>query len=128
MNLIISRIIHNNKFNFLLVLLVVIYSFFINWFSGNNGVMVIDTFAFFDTGYSILQNKLPIRDFWVFTGIVVDYFQAFFFLIFGENWSSYIFHSSFFNILGSLGLYFFLKNLNLNNFLSFCYAISFATL
>ena len=56
---------------------------------------------------SILNNKLPIRDFWIFTGIVVDYFQSFFFLLFGESWKSYVFHASFINILVSLSFYFF---------------------
>ena len=56
-----------------------VYAFLVNWVSGNTGVMPIDTFGFFDTGFSILKNKLPIRDFWIFTGLVVDYFQALFF-------------------------------------------------
>ena len=45
--------------------------------------MPIDTFAFFDSGFSILKNKFPIRDFWISTGLIVDYFQAGFFYIFG---------------------------------------------
>ncbi|MDB9760577.1 hypothetical protein OAB59_01255 [Pelagibacteraceae bacterium] len=104
------------------------YAFLINWISGNMGVIPIDTFGFFDSGFSILKNKLPIRDFWIFTGLVVDYFQALFFLIFGLSWKSYIFHSSFLNILGTLGFYYFLKNFNLGNFASSIYCISFATL
>ena len=43
------------------------YAFWINWFSANTGVMPIDTFSFFDSGYSVLKNKLPIRDFWIFS-------------------------------------------------------------
>ena len=68
--------------NYLGIFLLTIYAFWINWFSANVGIMPIDTFAFFDTGFSILKNKLPIRDFWIFTGLVVDYLQALFFLIF----------------------------------------------
>ena len=50
--------------------LLAVYAFIVNWVSGNTGVMAIDTFGFFDTGFSILKNKLPIRDFWIFTGLV----------------------------------------------------------
>ena len=93
--------------NYLGIFLLTIYAFSINWFSANVGVMPIDTFAFFDTGFSILKNKLPIRDFWIFTGLVVDYLQALFFWLFGENWSSYVLHACFINILVS--------HLNLNH-------------
>ena len=41
------------------------YAYFINWHSGNIGVMPIDSFGFLDTGYSILNGHLPIRDFWI---------------------------------------------------------------
>jgi len=114
--------------NIYIPILLAVYAFLVNWFSGNIGVMPIDTFGFFDTGFSILKNKLPIRDFWIFTGLVVDYFQAFFFLIFGPSWKSYIFHSSFLNILATLSFYYFLKSFNLKNYANFIYCISFATL
>ena len=116
------------NYKFLIPIGLVIYAFLINFFSGNIGVMPIDTFGFFDTGYSILKNKLPIRDFWIFTGLVVDYLQALFFLIFGLSWKSYIFHSSAINVIATLSFYFFLKNFNLNNYLIVIYCISFATL
>ena len=116
------------NYKFLIPIGLVIYAFLINFFTGNIGVMPIDTFGFFDTGYSILKNKLPIRDFWIFTGLVVDYLQALFFLIFGLSWKSYIFHSSAINVIATLSFYFFLKNFNLNNYLIVIYCISFATL
>ncbi|MBL6857494.1 MAG: hypothetical protein ISQ92_02280 [Pelagibacteraceae bacterium] len=114
--------------NFFTLIVLIIYSFLINWLSGNIGVLPIDTFGFFDTGYSILENKLPIRDFWIFTGLTVDYLQAGFFFIFGESWMSYIFHASAINALGTICFYYFLKNFNLNLFSVFIYCISFATL
>ena len=43
---------------FLLVLLS-FFSFSINYYYGNIGVFPIDTFAFFDTAYNILLNRLP---------------------------------------------------------------------
>ena len=71
------------NYKFLIPIGLVIYAFLINFFTGNIGVMPIVTFGFFDTGYSILKNKLPIRDFWIFTGLVVDYLQALFFWYLG---------------------------------------------
>ena len=56
------------KSNSLYVVLISFYAFVVNWISGNVGVMPIDTFAFFDTGFSILKGKYPIRDFWIYSG------------------------------------------------------------
>ena len=106
----------------------IIYSFLINWFSGNIGVLPIDSFGFFDTGYSILHGKLPIRDFWIFTGLIVDYMEAFFFLIFGNSWNSHLAHASFMNIIATVSLYIFFRGLNLKLIPSTLYSISFATL
>ena len=69
---------------------ILIYSYFVNWQSGNIGVMPIDSFGFLDTGHSITKGHLPIRDFWIFTGLVVDYMGAFFIYLFEflniKNW------------------------------------------
>ena len=111
-----------------IVLLIIIYAYFINWFSGNVGVMPIDTFGFFDTGFSILKNKLPLRDFWIFTGLLVDYMESFFFMIFGKKWSTHVSHASFMNIVASLSFYFFLRKIKLNKNFSILYTLSFATL
>ena len=78
------------KSNSLYVVLISFYAFIVNWISGNNCVMPIDTFAFFDTGYSILERKYPIRDFWIFSGLLLDYLHALFFILIGKNWTAYI--------------------------------------
>ena len=121
-------ILQRASLNYLPVLLLIIYAFLINWVSANIGVLPIDTFAFFDSGFNILNNKLPLRDFWIFTGLLVDYLQALFFLVFGSSWNSYVLHACFINIIASLSFYFFLIRLNLERLYSFIYAISFATL
>ena len=105
-----------------------IYAFYINWLSGNIGVLPIDSFGFLDTGHSILMGKLPIRDFWIFTGLLVDYMEALFLFLFGKNWNSHLIHSSSMNILGVLVLYFFLKDFNINKKFRIFYCVSFATL
>ena len=107
---------------------IIIYAFYINWLSGNIGIMPIDTFGFLDTGFSILKNRLPIRDFWIFTGLLVDYMESFFLLVFGNKWSSHLIHASFMNIIASLSVYFFLINIKLDKKYSLFYTISFATL
>ena len=86
---------------------------YINWLSGNIGVLPIDSFGFLDTGHSILKGKLPIRDFWIFTGLLVDYMGAFFLNIFGNNWNSHLIISSFMNIFAVLVLYYFFKDFKL---------------
>ena len=105
-----------------------IYAYLINWYSGNIGIMPIDSFGFLDTGYSILNGHLPIRDFWIFTGLLVDYMEAAFLFLFGNNWNSHLAHSSFMNILGTAGLFYFLRVLNLNLIFITFYSLCFATL
>ena len=119
----------NNKTKEILIILgISIYAFYINWLSASIGIIPIDSFGFLDTGHSILKGKLPIRDFWIFTGLVVDYMEAFFLLIFGNNWSSHIIHSSFMNIFAVLFFYIFLNTFNLKKKYIVFYCISFATL
>ena len=114
--------------NFLNITILALFSFFINFYSANIGVMPIDTFGFFDTGYSILNDHLPIRDYWAYTGITVDYIQSFFFKVFGNNWYSYVIHSSIINVISTLIFYFFLIELKIPKLFSLIYALSFAIL
>ena len=90
---------------------IIAYAYYVNWQSGNIGVMPIDSFGFLDSGYSILKGHLPIRDFWIFTGLMVDYMEAAFLYLFGNNWNSHLAHSSFMNIVGTICLYFFFKRI-----------------
>ena len=108
-------------------ILLSILAFYINYYYANKGLYPIDTFSFFDTSYYITEGQHPIKDFWVISGIFVDYFQALFFYIFGLSWNSYVFHASFFNVIVSLFFFYFLnqfnKNILFNLFLSACVAI-----
>ena len=112
----------------LIILGISIYAYLVNWYSGNIGVIPIDSFGFFDTGYSITKGHLPIRDFWIFTGLLVDYMEAAFLYLFGNNWNSHLAHSSFMNIVATAGLYFFLKEYKLKKAYIVFYCTSFATL
>ncbi len=50
MNLVIRQILEKISLNYLLVLIIAIYSFYINWTSANVGVMAIDTTILFIGG------------------------------------------------------------------------------
>ena len=56
-------------------ILLSILAFYINYYYANKGLYPIDTFSFFDTSYYITEGQHPIKDFWVISGIFVDYFQ-----------------------------------------------------
>jgi hypothetical protein len=126
-----------NKNNFLKKIYIVtsylflgVFSFYINYWTGSRGVFPVDTFVHFDSGIRILQGELPLRDFWVVHGVVVDFIQSLFFLIFGENWKAYIFHSSFLNLIITIFSYrIFKKELKIENkyalILSICLSILF---
>ena len=107
---------------------ILLYAYLINWFSGNIGIIPIDSFGFLDTGHSILKGSLPIRDFWIFTGLLVDYMEALFLFLFGNNWNSHLAHGSFMNLIATIGVYFFLKELSLSRNSRIFYSICFSTL
>ena len=118
----------NKLLNILLLFFLIIFSFFIPFYYGNKGVFPIDTLGFFDSSYNILLGRHPIKDFWIFSGIFVDYSQALFFKIFGLRWSSYVIHSAFINSCITLFFFFFLFKKNLNIYLCFFYALCFSLL
>ena len=108
----------------ILVLLLVLFSLFINQHYGNKGIYPIDSFAHFDTGFRILIGEYPFKDYWIISGPFVDYVQAIFFYIFGVNWQSYVLHASIINILVAVTTFFVLKNFKLNIYLCFFYSLA----
>jgi hypothetical protein len=107
---------------------ILVYAYLINWFSGNIGIIPIDSFGFLDSGHSILKGSLPIRDFWIFTGLLVDYMEALFLFLLGNNWNSHLAHGSFMNLIATIGVYLFLRELRLSRIYVIFYSICFATL
>jgi hypothetical protein len=87
----------NNSTNFFFIIILCLFSFFINYHYAKLGSFPIDTFLHFDSAHGILNGELPIRDYWVVSGLTVDFIQSFFFKIFGTNWFAYTLHSSLFN-------------------------------
>ncbi len=115
----------NDKF---LILLIFFVSLSINQYFGNIGVYATDSFAFFDTGFRVLNKEFPFKDYWVVSGPLIDYFQAFLFFIFGVNWQSYILQASIVNGLLSIFTFIFLRKLNLDCKSSFFYSLCLAIL
>ena len=111
---------------FSLILLVI--SFYTTFQSGNTGILPIDSFAFFDTGYLVSKGLHPLKDFWVTTGILVDYFQAIFFKLFGVSWFSYILHAATLNFALTIFFFVFFYKNKLNIELSFFYSLAISLL
>ena len=69
-----------------------------------------------------------IKNYWIISGPLVDYFQAIFFYLFGVNWQSYVLHASLINAILTLATFFVLRNFNLNIYYSFFYSLFFSIL
>ena len=124
-NFYINNFINSNAF---FIIIIFIFSFFINFYYAKFGVFPIDTFFHYDPAYRILNNEYPIRDSWVVSGLVIDIFQSFFFKVFGVNWKSYIYHSSLFNFIISIFIYFYFINLRLSKIKSLFFTLCFSLL
>ena len=112
----------------ILMFLLFLIAFAVNYYYGSRGVFPIDTFAHFDSGYRVLNGASPIKDYWATTGLTIDYFQSIFFLIFGVNWMSYLIHPSLINASLALAMFILLKKFELNKYFCFFYSLCFAIL
>ena len=69
-----------NRYNNLIyVFFLFIFSFSVNQYYAYVGVLPVDSFSTFNSGYEILNGTVPFKDYWVLKGIVLDIIQAFFF-------------------------------------------------
>ena len=110
-------LVYLNKFKELVkknsfVILIAIFAFYINKIYANLGVFPIDTFFHFDAGFNVMKGYLPIRDYWIVSGIVPDLMEAFFFFILGAGWETHVIHSSLFNAFISLATFFLLQKIS----------------
>ena len=115
-------------YNSLLAAITFLFGVLICQYTGNRGVFPIDSFSHFDSGYRILNGEHPFKDYWIVSGVFMDYVQSFIFYVLGINWQTYLLNSSLLNGSVSLLVYFFFINLGLNFKLSFFYAICFSIL
>ena len=65
--------------NYIFYTILAVFSFYINFYVGSNGVFPLDTFIHYDNGYRILLGEHPVKDYWIVHGFLIDYIQAFFF-------------------------------------------------
>lgn len=108
--------------------IIFLFSFLINIYYAKFGAFPIDTFLHYDSGYRILNNEFPVRDYWLVSSFAVDFLQALFFKIFGVNWFAYTIHSSLINAAIALFTYYFFLSLGVNEIKSLIFTISFSTL
>ena len=84
-------------------------SFYINYHYGFIGIMPMDNTVLFNGGYRVLEGYRPFTDYWLVTGPLLDYLNAFFFRLLGVSWSTFIIHSSIINSLFAIISYFLFK-------------------
>ena len=101
------------NFFFTYLFILILISFSINQYYAYIGVLPVDSFSTFNTGYDILNGQLPFKDFWTIKGPVMDILQALFFKLLGVSWFSYAVHSSVFNSIFALSTFLTLKKFNL---------------
>ena len=85
--------------------------------------MPMDNTVLFNGGYRVLNGYVPFSDYWLVTGPLLDYINAFFFKLLGVSWSTFIIHSSIFNSLIAIASYFFFKKMDLSSLFSLIYAL-----
>jgi len=108
--------------------LIFFIALFINQYFGNRGIFPIDSFAFFDTGFRVLNGETPFKDYWAVSGPFIDYTQALLFSFFGVNWQAYVLNASILNAILAVLTFKLLTTLNLDLKYSFFYSISLAIL
>ena len=114
-----TQILNNKTLTILLALL----AFLINYHYGFIGIMPMDNTVLFNGGYRVLKGYIPFNDYWLVTGPLLDYLNAFFFKLLGISWSTFIIHSSIFNSILAILSYYFFKKMNLSNTFSFIYSL-----
>ena len=112
----------------LLIVFLIIFSIVFNQYYGYIGILPIDSFLIFNSGYDLMNGYYPFKDYWTIKEPFIDLIQAIFFKLFGVSWFSYVLHASVFNCIITIFTFFLLKTLNLNNSLSFFYSICVAIL
>ena len=108
--------------------LLIFFSFSINYYYSSIGVLPQDTFAYFDTAYRILDGSVPFKDYWTVSGPFIDYFQALIFYIFGISWKTYIINGSVLNTLITIIFFYTIRNFNQDRLHSLFYALCFSIL
>ena len=106
------------------ILTVLIFSFFISFYFGHQGLMPLDDLQNFNSGYRTLTGDFPFRDYYSITGPILDIWQGNIYKLFGISWQSLLLHASIMNCIYSLSIFIFLKKLKFKNLNCFFYSLS----
>ena len=117
-----------NYTDYLRILLLLLFSFFICYYYGFKGIIPLDDFVNLNSGYRVFNGDLPFRDYYEITGPALSIIQSIFFNIFGLSWKSYVLHSSVINCITSIIIYIYFLNILENKNLSLIISILFAVL
>jgi len=109
-------------------LVIFLFSISVNQYYGYIGILPIDSFLIFNSGYDLLNGFYPFKDYWTIKEPFIDLLQAFFFKVLGVSWFSYVLHASIFNFIISISTYSILRYFKLSANLSFLYAFCVAAL
>ena len=109
-------------------LIIFLFSISINQYYGYIGILPIDSFLIFNSGFDLLNGFYPFKDYWTIKEPFIDLLQALFFKVLGVTWFSYVLHASIFNFIISLSTYFILRYFKLSADLSFLYSFCVAAL
>ena len=105
-----------------LVTILAVFSILFNQYYGYVGILPIDSFLIFNSGYDLMNGYYPFKDYWTIKEPFIDLLQAIFFKIFGVSWFSYVFHASVFNCIIAVSTFFILKKFELKTNLCFLYS------
>ncbi len=119
---------NKNLKNRIFVIILILFSILFNQYYGYIGILPIDSFLIFNSGYDLMNGFYPFKDYWTIKEPFIDFLQAIMFKVFGVSWFSYVLHASLFNCLITLTTFFILKRFQLKTNLCFFYSICVAVL
>ena len=105
------------------ILFLILISFSINQYYAFIGVLPVDSFSTFNSGYDLLNGSIPFKDYWIIKGPVLDIIQAIYFKFFGVSWFSYAAHASTFNSIFAVATFFTLRKFDLELKYAFYYSV-----
>ena len=124
----ISIKLNENHSDYLRILFLLLFSFFICYYFGFQGIIPLDDFVNLNSGYRVYEGDLPFKDYYEVTGPALSITQSLFFDIFGLSWKSYVLHSSIINCFTSIIIYKYFLSTSKNKDLSLIISISFSLL
>ncbi len=119
---------NNNYITHFLISILIFFSIILNQYYGYIGILPIDSFLVFNSGFDLMNGYYPFKDYWTIKEPFLDLIQAIFFKMFGVSWFVYVLHASIFNCIITITTFLFLKKFQLNNSISFSYSICVAIL